>query len=491
MGVPLNTPDPTALQAHVAWLEGILLAMDELVVVFDPREHIVFTNHAARQLFGDWTTLSSWPPDAGFFLEPWTRCTPAALPMRQALAGALVRQMELLVRPPTDVANGRWLTFSASPVRLANGDVGGAVLVGRDTTATRDAVTELLNQGLQVQLLQQISAAANDSKEVRGLLYETVSAVCTTTGWPLAHVYLREGPDLVPTHAWFGEGVAGHRPIVEAAMSGSLAADEGLMSSVLLEPRARVVRGLAADETLPHGALLEQAGLRTGVFVPIGIGQEVIGVLTFFLPDESQAPGLYFLDVLDHAAAMVGRFFERRRDRAALESYAQQVQALSLVDELTGLYNRRGFLTLAKQQIRVGQRTKAKHYLIFADIDGMKAINDGLGHAAGDQAIKDVADLLRKTFRDSDVLARLGGDEFVCFAFDTLPESSERIVERFRELLDEHNRAGLRPFKLEVSLGTTLHDPDSPASLETALAEADQQMYRVKRARRPPTAEPA
>ncbi len=90
-----------------------------------------------------------------------------------------------------------------------------------------------------------------------------------------------------------------------------------------------------------------------------------------------------------------------------------EVRQLSLTDELTGLYNRRGFFLLGNQQFKTAQRTQMFCCLLFADLDGLKQINDSLGHEIGDKFLIDTAQLLKQTFRESDIIARLGGDEFV------------------------------------------------------------------------------
>ena len=92
-----------------------------------------------------------------------------------------------------------------------------------------------------------------------------------------------------------------------------------------------------------------------------------------------------------------------------------EVRQLSMTDELTGVYNRRGFFLLANQQLKIAKRTQMSCCLLFADLDGLKKINDSLGHEIGDRILAEAAYILKQTFRDSDIVARLGGDEFVIF----------------------------------------------------------------------------
>jgi two-component system, cell cycle response regulator len=160
-----------------------------------------------------------------------------------------------------------------------------------------------------------------------------------------------------------------------------------------------------------------------------------------------------------------------------------QIRAMSLRDELTGLYNRRGFFTLAEQQVRMATRTGRGMGIVYIDIDGLKAINDGLGHLAGDRAIREAADLIRETFRNSDIVARLGGDEFVVLALETDADGIEIALHRLDERLLDHNAEPGRDFTLAMSTGVTLFDPEAPVAVEELLTRADGAMYSRKRAK--------
>lgn len=165
--------------------------------------------------------------------------------------------------------------------------------------------------------------------------------------------------------------------------------------------------------------------------------------------------------------------------RYAIERHRMQsaLRSLSLVDDLTSLYNRRGFLTLAEQQMRLAERTETPILLIFADLDGMKGINDTFGHQEGDLALITVADILRKTLRQSDIIGRIGGDEFVAVATNG-PDGLGSINRRLNERLEEHNAQARYP--LSLSLGHAFWRPGSSLGIEALLAEADKLMYENK-----------
>jgi diguanylate cyclase (GGDEF)-like protein/PAS domain S-box-containing protein len=171
------------------------------------------------------------------------------------------------------------------------------------------------------------------------------------------------------------------------------------------------------------------------------------------------------------------------RDVTERKLLEEKLNRLSLVDELTGIYNRRGFLTLSEQQLRFAERTKRSVVLLFVDIDDMKGINDTLGHQEGDTALFDIATILRQTFRKSDIIGRIGGDEFAVLAIDTAHEG-RKAVARLREALDSCNSSEARRYKLSLSVGAAHFDPENPASLDELIAVADTLMYEEKRIKR-------
>ena len=164
----------------------------------------------------------------------------------------------------------------------------------------------------------------------------------------------------------------------------------------------------------------------------------------------------------------------------------EELRALSLVDELTGLYNRRGFLTLARQQIKIAHRNRREMVLIYADLDDLKWVNDNLGHDEGDRAIRDISLLLKEAFRESDIIARMGGDEFVALVIDVLSGRGESLVTRVQSKLDILNARTERGYRLSISLGHALYNPEQPLTMAELLSEADRMMYRNKMAKQNP-----
>jgi two-component system cell cycle response regulator len=165
---------------------------------------------------------------------------------------------------------------------------------------------------------------------------------------------------------------------------------------------------------------------------------------------------------------------ERNRLHAALLD-------LALVDDLTGLYNRRGFLTLATRDFRLARRGDETLLVAFADLDDLKGVNDTSGHAVGDRALCDAAAVLRRTFRDSDLVARIGGDQYAVLVRHAGPETAGVLADRMKRLVRELNRRAARPYQLSVSLGFATHKASALSSVAGLLDRADRALYREQR----------
>jgi diguanylate cyclase (GGDEF)-like protein len=160
----------------------------------------------------------------------------------------------------------------------------------------------------------------------------------------------------------------------------------------------------------------------------------------------------------------------------------REVRSLAITDDLTGFFNRRGFLAAAAQQLRLAHRDGRSVLLLFCDLDGLKNINDSFGHREGDLALIRAADALEETFRDSDVLARLGGDEFGVLVWEASMPDTRAILSRMEKNLQKASAQEGR-FKLTLSVGVARYDPQSPADLGELMAMADRDMYRHKNRR--------
>lgn len=169
---------------------------------------------------------------------------------------------------------------------------------------------------------------------------------------------------------------------------------------------------------------------------------------------------------------------ERHRLLSALRS-------LSLIDDLTGLYNDRGFGELGEQQLKLARRMVRRVVLLYLDVDRFKTINDTLGHHVGDRALRKISNLMKASFRRSDIMARVDGDDFAVLALEASEDDGELMTVRLREQVRSFNEVGREPYRISVSVGVARFDPDRPVSLEELTEEARRVMREEKAAKRP------
>lgn len=289
--------------------------------------------------------------------------------------------------------------------------------------------------------------------------------------------------------------------------------DEGLVAHDLAETLTRFgyrVRGIASEGA--QAVRMAQELKPELVVMDVGLRGEIDGIQAALLIQESASIPVIFLtghsdpatlqravttgplgyivkpfQDIELRCAIEVAMHKHRADMAlrereqALRRNAELLESLSLVDELTQLKNRRGFFELAKQALKVARREQYPLALFFMDLNGLKQINDTLGHLAGDQALRDAAEIVRTTFRDSDIVGRLGGDEFVALAHVT--GDIEALERRIREHLETFNTGSQRGYRVELSVGTALVDPSGDENIESLIRRADAEMYRAKRAR--------
>jgi diguanylate cyclase (GGDEF)-like protein/PAS domain S-box-containing protein len=183
------------------------------------------------------------------------------------------------------------------------------------------------------------------------------------------------------------------------------------------------------------------------------------------------------LEAMEQLATLYAIAVDRKRKE-------DELREMSLTDELTGLNNRRGFFTLAEQQLKIANRSKKEMFLLYADLDGLKIINDTFGHDEGDKALVETAALLRDAFRESDIIARMGGDEFVVLAVDVSDARPATMAQRIREKFAERNARPGQRFVLSISQGMVCYDPEKPCSAPDLVSSADKLMYEEKVAKK-------
>ncbi len=271
-----------------------------------------------------------------------------------------------------------------------------------------------------------------------------------------------------------------YRALMEQAGDGIILIDEDL---AVVEANTRAVQLLGVARAEVVGRSLEEVR-------GTALGAALCDAVThLFAGDTTTISGIRTGGTVIDANFAVVDVGDRRiaqgilRDVTERERAARQLEELSLRDPLTGLHNRRGFEVLSEQQFRTAARLGQPLLLLFADVDGLKPVNDGAGHEAGDRLLCKAATTLLSSFRDSDIVARVGGDEFAVLTIDAGADDASRVMERLAGAITAANRADDPVAPLSLSVGAAAFDPAVPSSLDELLRVADGRMYAVKRGR--------
>lgn len=184
------------------------------------------------------------------------------------------------------------------------------------------------------------------------------------------------------------------------------------------------------------------------------------------------------------ANGLVEGIVEVQRDITERRRVEEELRSLTLTDELTGLSNRRGFFNLVEQLLKTAKRMNTVIYMLYADLDSLKSINDTYGHHEGDTILKDIAHILKTTYRESDIVARIGGDEFVVIPVGTSGDDVAKILKRLDMSIEKYYAKASRSCEVSVSVGVTSFDPERPCTVEELLVRADKLMYEQKRHKR-------
>jgi two-component system, cell cycle response regulator len=185
-----------------------------------------------------------------------------------------------------------------------------------------------------------------------------------------------------------------------------------------------------------------------------------------------------YLPKADLSVGLLSRIILHAIERHRLH---ESLKALSFTDELTGLYNRRGFLTLLEQQMSLAWRMKKGFYFFIIDLDYLKQINDTYGHLVGDHALINTAKCLLSSFRRHDIVGRIGGDEFAIVAINASIESGDYLKHHLREKTQEFNMHIKEPYRLSFSIGKAYFDGIRDITLDELIQMADSDLYHDKR----------
>jgi len=350
---------------------------------------------------------------------------------------------------------------------------------------------DLFQRQQEIALLESIAAAANEANDVEDAMRHALAAVCRFAYWPLGHLLLVDGADddqaLASTGVWYDESAGRFQALRGLTESTDFDHGAGLPGRVLGHGAPAWINAGSADAVAyPRLLESERAGLRSLFAFPVMIGNEVVAVLEFFSM-ELQTPDEALLRLMAQIGIQLGRVVERKRTKARLMHDA-------LHDPLTQLGNRKLFLDRLQQALQRAQRAPGYQFsVLFVDLDRFKAVNDGLGHQAGDQLIIATAQRLTAALRmtdlvaradggDSgdDILARMGGDEFTILLDNIVNEQVPvRVAERLMAVMAEPFLLGLQQVIVTASIGIAL-SASGYDDVHNMLRDADIAMYNAK-----------
>ncbi len=349
-------------------------------------------------------------------------------------------------------------------------------------------LNDLYESQRKLDLLQRVATAANQSGSVDEALRFAIHDICQFTGWDIGHAWRRaaEGEHLVPTGIWWARDPESVKRFMDLSAEMSLAIGEGLPGQVLADGAAHWIVDLSCDPNFLRAPVAERCGLRSAFAFPVKAGTEVAAVIEFFASEHLHRDDA-LLQLFDQIGTQLGRVIERKRAEEKLVYEA-------LHDPLTGLPNRALFTQSTRMALRRCRRDPDSLFgILFLDLDGFKLVNDGLGHAAGDQLLIECGERLRSTLVEAErfaatvgrqwprwVLARLGGDEFTI-----LLESMESL-EQANEIAGELHKALEAPYVFdaqEVFVGSSIgiaHGGPHYLDVTDIMRDADLAMYEAK-----------
>jgi diguanylate cyclase (GGDEF)-like protein len=244
-----------------------------------------------------------------------------------------------------------------------------------------------------------------------------------------------------------------------------------------------IIQNARTDPLVKDRTLIDQLHTESYVGIPLTTSQgHVLGAFCV-MDDHARTWSEDEVNLIRDVAILAMTEVELRSEIMEHRKTEEVLRTMSLRDELTGLYNRRGFTEIAQQQVLLASRVGKRILLLYGDLDDFKLINDTHGHAEGDRALVAAAGILRVVFRKADLVARLGGDEFVGLALHSSDVVVSLIRSRLEAALRVHNSQG-QPYSLAMSVGFADVTPEPGTTLEKLIEQADTELYREKRVRK-------
>ena len=424
--------------------QAVARSIGDAIVSADSGGRIVFWNPAAERTFGYTETEALGRPLSMLMPERFQEAHLEGIARNSATGESRVigRTVELAgcrkdgTEFPLELTLATW---ELDGTRFYTGMI-------RDITLRKRGERQLRSQAAFVGFLQTVVVAASAAGGIDDALQIAIDGICRHMGWPVGHVYLSNEPsrDLVSTDLWHLDPPERFAALKRQTEEIPLRPGEGLPGMVAL--RRKPVWMQDAPARAHSGKLLR---IRTGFAFPVVIDEHVAAVLEFF-SEEPLEPDHVLLGIAEHIGGELARVIQHKRREEELQATRHQLEHLAFHDPLTGLANRPLFEDRLKHALARTTRTNHPVAVLFMDLDDFKLINDGFGHAAGDEVLTEIARRLERVIRPTDTAARFGGDEFAVLLEDvTVEGGATAVAARVTEAL-------ATPFRLEPD-DVTMH----------------------------------
>ena len=244
---------------------------------------------------------------------------------------------------------------------------------------------------------------------------------------------------------------------------------------------------LLRTENMFANEFIPQYRRQTVVVFPLFVGEDMYGMLVAEMDSSNlsnMSPVSFQLAVTLKSLYMIE---EQNRARENLQTSLNQfiednsrLDTIAKTDELTGLYNRRGFLDYAQLEIGKPENKGKRALICYADMDNLKYVNDKFGHDDGDFALREIAAILKDTFRSKDIIGRMGGDEFIVFAMIQVSDYEKQIKDRLEAITKKHNEEANKPYPIEMSSGICEFQCGADINIHEVIERADEKLYKEK-----------
>jgi diguanylate cyclase (GGDEF)-like protein/PAS domain S-box-containing protein len=460
------------------WLNTLLSSLGDAVIATDSRGCVTLLNRAAEALTGWKMTEAVGRKSTEIFklIHSETRTTiecPAQRALKSGMVVSIPEQTLLIAKNGIEVS----IDDSAAPIIEALGEIQGAVIVFRD-------VTERKRSQRYAQTHHALTRILAESHTIKAAVPQLLQTICIGLQWCVGEFWAIDCQANALRHqtSWhllseeFSEFTAKAKEL-------TFSIGVGLPGKVWQSGQVGWLGGLTHEANFCRRSLAESAELLFAFGIPIRCEKKMMGVMTFF-SQKLHSLDEELLNLLATMGSQIGQFIERKLAEAALRSSQKRLAWQAKHDPLTGLVNRREFERCLEASIGNARVDFRQYFLCYLDLDRFKIVNDTCGHAAGDELLRQITDLLKAQIRTTDLLARLGGDEFGLLLYNCPPHQALVIANALRQSLEEFRFAWSdKTFTIGVSIGLVTVNAET-LNLASAINTADAACYVAKNAGR-------